>query len=226
MWPPGARSRGRSGEGSGPSPRGRMSGWGPWERDWGPGPGQLMEGAGPSLRCSCGEGSRGRCGEGARCSPRGRMRTRCSCGEGCVEDTRRCSCTDHWQVQDHESECSAGPTHGGSRREATWKLGAVGSLRTPRRAIRLARQTHHACSMQQVACNVLRATDMQQKCKFLHARDDSMSAAMHRAVSRLSANATPKPSQGRTNERTMADSGMSVNLAPEAVVATTSGAGG
>jgi hypothetical protein len=22
----------------------RMSGWGPWERDWGPGPGQLMGG--------------------------------------------------------------------------------------------------------------------------------------------------------------------------------------
>ena len=123
-------------------------------------------------------------------------------------------------------ECSAGPTHGGSRREATWKLGAVGSLRTPSRAIRLARQTHHACSMQQVACNMLRATDMQQKCNFLHARDDSMLAAMHRAVSRLSANATPKPSQGGTNERTMADSGMSVNLAPEAVVATTSGARG
>jgi hypothetical protein len=54
----------------------------------------------------------------------------------------------------------------------------------------------------------------------------TVAAAMHRAVSRLSANATPKPSRGRTNEHTMADSGMSVNLAPEAVVATTSGAGG
>ena len=51
-------------------------------------------------------------------------------------------------------ECSAGPTHGGSRREATWKLGAVGSLRTPSRAIRLARQMHHAaCSMLHASCS-------------------------------------------------------------------------
>ena len=157
---------------------------------------------------------------GAECGPgaavgRGALRIP---GGAAARITGRCGTT--------MGECSAGPTHGGSRREATWKLGAVGSLRTPRRAIRLARQTHHACSMKKVACNMLRATDMQQKCKCLHARDDSMSAAMHRAVSRLSANAMPKPSQGRTNERTMADSGMSVNLAPEADVATTSGAGG
>jgi len=190
-------------------------------RRWG-----LIRDGGPGPGVAVGRGRGRTWGWGLGPGPRGRMRTRCSCGEGWGEDTRRCSCTDHWQVQDHESECSAGPTHSGSRREATWKLGAVGSLRTPRRAIRLARQTHHACSMKQVACNMLRATDMQQKCNCLHARDDSMSAAMHRAVSRLSANATPKPSQGRTNERTMADSGMSVNLAPEAVVATTSGAGG
>jgi hypothetical protein len=190
-------------------------------RRWG-----LIRDGGPGPGVAVGRGRGRTWGWGLGPGPRGRMRTRCSCGEGWGEDTRRCSCTDHWQVQDHESECSAGPTHGGSRREATWKLGAVGSLRTPRRAIRLARQTHHACSMKQVACNMLRATDMQQKCNCLHARDDSMSAAMHRAVSRLSANATPKPSQGRTNEHTMADSGMSVILAPEAVVATTSGAGG
>ena len=105
---------------------------------------------------------------------------------------------DRWQVRhDHQSECSAGPTHGGSRREATWKLGAVGSLPTPSRAIRLAHPMHHAaaCCMHHVACNMLRATDMQQKCNFLHARDDSMLTAMYCAVSRLSANATPKPSQ-------------------------------
>ena len=185
------------------------------------------QGRGARSRGSCGEGPGQNVGMGtgvpvlgAECGPgaavgRGALRIP---GGAAARSTGRCGTT--------MGECAAGPTHGGSRREATWKLGAVGSLRTPRRAIRLARQTHHACSMKQVACNMLRATDMQQKCNFLHARDDSMSAAMHRAVSRLSANATPKPTQGRTNEHTMADSGMSVILAPEAVVAATSGAGG
>ena len=203
------------GEGWGPSPRGRNAKMG------------TDQGRGARSRGSCGEGPGQNVGMGtgvpvlgAECGPgavvgRGALRIP---GGAAARITGRCGTT--------MGECSAGPTHGGSRREATWKLGAVGSLRTPRRAIRLARQTHHACSKQQVACNMLRATDMQQKCKCLHARDDSMSAAMHRAVSRLSANAMPKPSQGRTNERTMADSGMSVNRAPEADVATTSGAGG
>jgi hypothetical protein len=78
--------------------------------------------------------------------------------------------------------------------------------------------------MQQVACNMLCATDMQQKCNFLHARDDSMLASMHFDAAKPTPK--PKPRQGRANERTMADSNMSVNLAPEAVVATTSGVGG
>jgi hypothetical protein len=185
------------------------------------------QGRGARSRGSCGEGPGQNVGMGtgvpvlgAECGPgaavgRGGVRIP---GGAAARITGRCKTM--------RASVRPVPTHGGSRREATWKLGAVGSLRTPRRAIRLARQTHHACSIKQVACNMLRATDMQQKCKCLHARDDSMSAAMHRAVSRLSANATPKPSQGRTNEHTMADSGMSVNLAPEAVVATTSGAGG
>ena len=85
---------------------------------------------------------------------------------------------------------------------------------------------HDACSKQQVACNMLHANGKQQKCNFLHARDDNMLASMHFDAAKPTPKPKPKPRQGRANERTMADSDMSVNLAPEAVVATTSGAGG
>ena len=116
-----------------------------------------------------------------------------------------------------------------TRRQSTRSLvgNRCGSLPTPSRAIHPARQMHHAaCIMQHDACSVQHApcNGKQQKCNFLHARDDSMLASMHFDAAKPTPK--PKPRQGRANERTLADSNMSVNLAPEAVVATTSGVGG
>jgi hypothetical protein len=177
-------------------------------RDWGPGPGAACgRSRGRVPWGSYREGSRGKCGEGARCSPRGRMRARRRCGEGRVDDTWRRGCTitgtcgKTIEVSLRQLLHTVDEKPRGNRR---------GSLRTPSQTIRLARPMQHdACSKQQVACNMLHANGKQQKCNFLHAPTPK-----------------PKPRQRRANERTMADSDMSVNLAPEAVVATTSGAGG
>ena len=167
------------------------------------------EGRGARARGSCGEGPRQNVGMGT--GPRGRMRTRCSCGEGCVEDTRRCSCTDHWQVR-HDHGRVFGRSY--TRRQSTRSHMETrcGWFPPHTKASHSPCAPDASCMQHEASSMSLRATDMQQKCKCLNARDDSMSAPMHRAVSRLSANATPKPSQGRTNKRTMADSGMSVNL--------------
>ena len=182
-------------------------------------------GEGPGRNVGMGTGvpvPRAECGPGAAVG-RGALRIP---GGAAARITGRCGTT--------MGECSAGPTHGGSRREATWKLGAVGSLRTPSRAIRLARQTHHACSMQHDACSMQRATCSVQR----QATEMQLPPCTRRqhvgidALCRIApfgpAKPTPKPKprQGRADERTMADSDMSVNLAPEAVVATTSGARG
>jgi hypothetical protein len=152
---------------------------------------------------SYGEGSRGRCGEGARRSPRARVRARRRCGEGRVEDTWRCSCTITGRCgKTIEVSVRLGTSYTQQTRSLVGNR--RGSLRTPGQAIRLARQMQHdACSKQQ-------ATEMQLP-----------PCTNAKAKSRK-----PKPRQRRVNERTMADSDMSVNLAPEAVVATTSGAGG
>ena len=134
-----------------------------WE---GPGPGQVRSGQSPGqvrsgqVRSggSYGEGSRGRCGDGARRSPRARVRARRRCGEGRVEDTWRCSCT-------ITGRCGA--TIEVSVRQVLHTVDEKPrSLRTPSRAIRLARQMHHAaCSMMHDACSTCsvqrQATKMQ-----------------------------------------------------------------
>ena len=88
---------------------------------------------------------------------------------------------------------------------------------------------HAASSVQHAPCN-----GKQQKCHFLHARDDSMLASMHCAVLRLSVQPSQSQSQSQSHDKDAPTNApwqipnMSVNLrlAPEAVVATTSGAGG
>ena len=149
--------------------------------DWGLGPGAALgkgrglvprgrnakmgtdQGRGARARGSCGDGPGQNVGMGT--GPRGRMRTRCSCGEGCVEDTRRCSCTDHWQVQDHESECSAGSY---TRRQSTrshmetrcgWFPAHTKASHSPCAPDASCVQ-HKASSMQHAPCNG-HATEMQ-----------------------------------------------------------------
>jgi hypothetical protein len=190
--------------------------------------GQVRSGQGAAIY---GEGSRGRCGEGARRSPRGRMRARRRCGEGRVEDTWRCSCM-------ITGRC--GKTIEVSVRQVLHTVDEKPrgkSVRSPRHT----KSSHSPCApdasciMQHAACSMMHAAhapcnSKQQKCNFLHARDDSMLASMHCAVLHLPVQPKPtpkpKPRQRRANERTVADSDMSVDPAPEAVVATTSGAGG
>ena len=160
---------GRSGEGSGPSPRGRMSGWGPGKGTGGPVRGSNWRGRGPVPGAAVGrvpgaDAGRGRgVVHGPECWPvadvgRGALRIPGGAAARSLAGAAR------------PSKWVFGSSY--TRRQSTRSLvgNRCGSLPTPSRGIHPARQMHHAaCIMQHDACSVQHAP-----CNGKQQNDDSL----------------------------------------------------